>query len=129
MNILEKIKDIESYRNNREKLNDFTVRKTMTIYLKHPNKLVLDIDFERSYWMEPRNLVISDIKSYRGEIRGKIDYGHVDKFGPVILNFFFNTCGDGFLWDWTREDGSTIPYRGFIETALIILRENNLLNK
>jgi hypothetical protein len=129
MNLKDKIKEIETYSNNRELLNDKTIRKTMNIRFKSGEEMNLDIDFERTYWMDPRDLKIYNIRLNSGEIRGTIDYGFIDKFGPVILNFFFNTDGQGFIWDWTREDGSTIPYSGFIETTLNILKENTLLNK
>ncbi|CAB5212479.1 hypothetical protein UFOVP187_21 [uncultured Caudovirales phage] len=124
-----KIKEIETYHNKRELLNDKTIRKNMNIRFKSGDEMNLDIDFEDNYWMEPRDLKIYNIRMNSGEIRGTIDYGKVDKFGSVILNFFFNTDGLGFIWDWTREDGENIPYSGFIETALNILKENTLLNK
>ena len=124
-----KIKEIETYHNKRELLSDKTIRKNMNIRFLLGDEMNLDIDFEPNYWMEPRDFKIYNIKMISGEIRGTIDYGKVDKFGPVILNFFFNTDGQDFIWDWTREDGENLPYTGYIEEALIILKENKLLNK
>jgi hypothetical protein len=125
-----KIKEIEKLINGQEKLSKNTIRKKLIVEFKNCEHLILDNDFETDMgYANPLELKIFDLKKSNGKITGKVDYGCIDEFGNVIMDFLFMIDSDDYLHDWSRTDGKRIPYSGHIENALMLLNEHKMINK
>jgi hypothetical protein len=95
-------------------------KTTITFLTKKYEKIVFD------YYDLPFDIMITDV-TYRGGVcKGKIWYKKVPNFGTVWTDFHFEYC-NGYCNDFSYECGSHIPYFGYIEEVLEILKERKQL--
>ena len=76
-----------------------------------------------------KEITLSYLSKRNGFVKGEVDYGHVENFGTVRIQFQYAIDSNGELSDWTYEDGISIPYEIYIWETLRVLDDSKLLNK